>query len=225
MLNDRLRRDLAAADAKFLGAGIGGGGLSKDVETVSLGANVPGRQDRRGARARSRSRPSGRASSGSAPASSTARKKWMARVLRARLHRARQDRERLVRAGISQLLPRGGADARASSTSTSSCSSCCPAITAAEVTALGQDAARRRQPRDPRHLAAEGRHQGADRGRAEGGAGGASSRRRGHAVERHDVDARADRAQAGAGRDHLDAEGGRGGRDRRHASPTASRRG
>jgi zinc protease len=42
MLNDRLDELSRRTDAKFLGAGIGGGGLSADVETVSLGANVQG---------------------------------------------------------------------------------------------------------------------------------------------------------------------------------------
>src|SRR3954468_12499370 len=41
MLNDRLDEITRRADAKFLGAGMYGEGLSKDVETVSLGANVP----------------------------------------------------------------------------------------------------------------------------------------------------------------------------------------
>lgn len=41
MVNDRLDEISRRADAKFLGAGMGGGGLSQDVETVSLGANVP----------------------------------------------------------------------------------------------------------------------------------------------------------------------------------------
>jgi len=40
MLNDRLDEISRRPDAAFLGAGMGGGGLSKDVETVSLGANV-----------------------------------------------------------------------------------------------------------------------------------------------------------------------------------------
>ena len=40
MLNDRLDEISRRADAKFLGAGMSGGGLSKDDETVSLGANV-----------------------------------------------------------------------------------------------------------------------------------------------------------------------------------------
>jgi zinc protease len=41
MLNERLDEITRRADAKFLGAGMFGEGLSKDVETVSLGANVP----------------------------------------------------------------------------------------------------------------------------------------------------------------------------------------
>jgi zinc protease len=40
MLNDRLDEITRRADSKFLGAGMFGGGLSQDVETVSLGANV-----------------------------------------------------------------------------------------------------------------------------------------------------------------------------------------
>jgi zinc protease len=42
MLNARLDEISRRPDAKFLGAGMGGGGLSQDVETVSLGANVQG---------------------------------------------------------------------------------------------------------------------------------------------------------------------------------------
>ena len=41
MLNDRFDEITRRADSKFLGAGMFGGGLSKDVETVSLCANVP----------------------------------------------------------------------------------------------------------------------------------------------------------------------------------------
>src|SRR3954469_10354504 len=41
MLNDRLDEIVRRADAKFLGAGMFGQGLSPDVETVSLGVNVP----------------------------------------------------------------------------------------------------------------------------------------------------------------------------------------
>src|SRR3954462_1193776 len=40
MLNDRFDEIRRRADAKFLGAGTGSGPLSKDVETVSLGAGV-----------------------------------------------------------------------------------------------------------------------------------------------------------------------------------------
>jgi zinc protease len=40
MLNDRLDELSRRPDARYLGAGIGGGGLSPDVETESLGANV-----------------------------------------------------------------------------------------------------------------------------------------------------------------------------------------
>lgn len=42
MLNDRLDELSRRSDARFLGAGMFGEGLSKDVETVSLGANVQG---------------------------------------------------------------------------------------------------------------------------------------------------------------------------------------
>src|SRR5450830_1919018 len=40
MLNDRLDELSRRPDAKFLGAGMSGGGLSAEVETVSLGVNV-----------------------------------------------------------------------------------------------------------------------------------------------------------------------------------------
>jgi len=42
MVNDRLDEISRRPDAKFLGAGMGDGGLSKDVETVSIGANLQG---------------------------------------------------------------------------------------------------------------------------------------------------------------------------------------
>jgi zinc protease len=42
MINDRFEEISRKPDAKFLGAGMFGEGLSKDVETVSLGANVQG---------------------------------------------------------------------------------------------------------------------------------------------------------------------------------------
>ena len=42
MINDRFEELARKPDAKFLGAGMFGEGLSKDVETVSLGANVQG---------------------------------------------------------------------------------------------------------------------------------------------------------------------------------------
>ena len=102
-------RSARRPDAKFLGAGMGGGGLSKDVETVSLGANVPERQDRRGARV-GRARGQARARVRLQRRRARSREEVDGRVLRARLHRARQDRERLLRAGIPQPLPRGRAE-------------------------------------------------------------------------------------------------------------------
>ena len=131
------------------------------------------------------------------------------RVLRARLHRARQDRERLVRAGVPEPLPRRGAEPGHRVSNTSWCSSCCPAspprrsprsarrcspTTAASILATSPQKADIPVPTDA-ELKSGARGRGGDRG---------------HAVERHDVDARAHRAQAGAGRRHRDAEGRRG---------------
>ena len=124
-------------------------------------------------------------------------KKWMAAVLRARLQRARQDRERLVRAGIPELLPRRRAEpghrvrvppgqAAAAEHHRRRCLD------------DGAVAARRRQPRDPGHLAAEDRRQGADRGRAPGGAGRRRPRRASRAWTDTDDDAGADGARAGS---------------------------
>ena len=140
------------------------------------------------------------------------------------VQRTRQDRERLVRAGVPQLLPRGRAVARASPTSIGSSSNCCRRSRRRGVDARAH-AARRRQPRAARHVAAESRASGA----VGSGSAGDARRRRisigGHAVDRHDGDARPGRNQAGAGRDQRRAAKSPASASRSSDLPTASRRG
>ena len=148
MLNERFGELARKPDAKFLSAGAGGGGAQPDGRDL-----LAQRAGARTARStpdwpRSRRSQAGRASSASAPAELDRAKKWMAAVLRARLQRAGQDRERLVRAGVRQPLPRGRAEPGHRLRVPASCSSCCPAITLDEVTAAGASAVRRREPGD-----------------------------------------------------------------------------
>ena len=118
---------------------------------------------------------------------------WLA-LVRARLHRTRQDRERLVRAGVRQPFPRRRAEPRASSTSTGSSKQLLPAITAAEIgdaakllfaddsRVISRSRRRRRAPRPDRGAAArrprgggqDGGH-GLDRHAGIGGADGSTS--------------------------------------------------
>ena len=109
--------------------------------------------------------------------------------LRARLQRARQERERLVRAGVPEPLPRRTSRAPASSTSIAS-----PAGAArhhaAESATLATRRARRREPRRAGRRAAEGSGVTLPHGgRPARGPGRAPSAVARHAVERHDDDA------------------------------------
>ena len=105
-------------------------------------------------------------------------KQWMA----AFYERAYSERDKTESGSFAQeylqLLPRRTSRARASRTSTSWCSSCCrasppPRRRRWRRSLLGDDSRV-----DPRDVAAEGRHQGADRGRAAGGARRGRSRAR-----------------------------------------------
>ena len=106
-----------------------------------------------------------------------------ARELRPRLRRARQDRERIVRAGVREPLPRRASPALASSTSRSWCRRWCR---------RSPPRTWRRRPRrcsptpaaSSWRVAAEGGHQGADRRAAQGG-DHVGRRRRRDAVDRY----------------------------------------
>ena len=202
MLNERFGELARKPDAKFLGAGVGGG--SAQPGRVDVHRSARSVQDGKIAgRARRRSR--------------SKRK----RVARVRLQRRRAGsrqasgwRRSTSAPTPSATRPRAARSRRNTST-TSSKDEPSPGIdyeyqlVQQLLPGITADGSRRRsarsllggrQPRDPRDLAAEGRHQGADRGRAAGARSRRPTRRARHAVDRHDVDARADRAQAGAGR-------------------------
>ena len=167
MMDERFSELERKPDAKFLGAGVGNGGSEQGRVHFHDGGRGAGRQTRRrSGRARGR----GDAGEGIRLQQQRARSRQAVDggVLPAGLHRARQDRERLVRAGIRQLLPQRRTE---------------PGdrlrVSAGQATAAGDHrsgrlddgpfAAQRRQPRDFGDHAAESRHQGPDRGRAPGG--------------------------------------------------------
>ena len=221
MINERFGELARKPDAKFLGAGVGGGGAEPRRRRPSRSsARVAGRQDRRRPRRRSRSRPSASASSASARPSSTApRSGWPAFYERAYNERDKTESGSFAQEYLNYFLdgePSPGIDYEYQLVQ-----QLLPTITAAEVVGAGADAARRRQPRDPGDVAAEGRRQGADRGRAAGRAGRGRraprsrrgpTRRRPRALMEHKPDAGADRV---APRDR---------RARRHGRPLRERR-
>ena len=101
MLNERFGELARKPDAKFLGAGVGGGSLEqRRRRPFAIGAQRPGRQDRRRPDRARRSKRSASREFGFSAVGARPREEVDGRVLRARLQRARQDRERLVRAGI-----------------------------------------------------------------------------------------------------------------------------
>ena len=166
MLNERFDELSRKPDAQFLGAG------AYDERARARRSSIVRARRRRRRKARSC-----RASSaleieanrvqqhGFGAGGARSREEVDAGLLRARVQRARQERERLVRPGVRQPLPAGRAgpgieyEYRLAQ-------ALLPAITAAEVADAARGAVRRRQPRDPRDLAAEGRAGGADRGRS-----------------------------------------------------------
>ncbi len=95
MLNDRFDELSRKPDAPFLSAGAHGGGLTPTVETVSLGAGVQDGKIEAGLAALAieakRVREHGFGAGGA-----RSREEMDARRLRPRVHRARQDRERLA---------------------------------------------------------------------------------------------------------------------------------
>ena len=109
MVNDRFDELSRKPDAPFLNAGVGGGGLTPTVETVSLGATVQDGRIEAGLAALA-IEAKRVAEYGFGPGELERAKKWTLAGYDRRLHRARQDRERLLRAGVHQPLPRGRAE-------------------------------------------------------------------------------------------------------------------
>jgi hypothetical protein len=163
MMDDRFEEMSQKPDAKFLGAGVGGDTMSHDVASFSMGAAVQDGQLEDGisllATEAKRVREFGFGASEMERA-----KQWMA----AFYEHAYTDR--ILRARIRQLLPERRAEPRHR-----------VRVPARAAAAAGNDGERRvrarqvaverRRPRDPRDLAAEGRHPHPHRRAAAGGAG------------------------------------------------------
>jgi zinc protease len=136
MLNDRLDEIARRADAKFLGAGMGGGGLSQDVETVSLGANVQDGKIAEGLASVAIEAKRAR-DYGFSAAELDRAKKWMA----AYYERAYTERDKTESGSFAQEylkpLPRRGAESGIEFEYTL-VQQLFPGITVAEVTALGK---------------------------------------------------------------------------------------
>lgn len=136
MLNDRLDEISRRPDAAFLGAGIGGGGLSPDVETVSLGASVQSGKIAEGLASVAREAKRAREFGFSAGELDRA-KKWMAAYYeRAHTERDKTDSGAFAQEYLNHFLegepsPGIGFEYRL-------VQQLLPGITAAEVTALGK---------------------------------------------------------------------------------------
>jgi zinc protease len=136
MLNDRLDELSRRADAKFLGAGMFGEGLSKDVETVSLGANVQGGKIAEGLGAVALEAKRAR-EFGFAPGELDRAKKWMA----AFYERAYTERDKTESGSFAQEYLNHFLDGEPSpgiEYEYKLVQQLLPGITAAEVTALGK---------------------------------------------------------------------------------------
>ena len=225
MLNERFDDLSRKPDAKFLGAGIYGGSLSPDVATESLGATVQDGKIRRGSRP-SRSKAKRAREFGFGADEMDRASKWMA----AFYERAYTERDKTESGSFAQEYLNHFLEGEPS-----------PGI-AYEYTARAAAAARHHRGRSlrarPRRcwpttaasmLAVSPQKPGitrADRSRAEGARCVDRAESRGDGLERHDGDARADRAQARSRpRSTSTPDGRRCRRDGRQASPTASRRG
>ena len=187
-------------------------GLSKDVETVSLGANVQDGKIAEGLASVALEAKRAREFGFSAAELDRA-KKWLAAFYeRAYTERDKTESGSFAQEYLNHFLE--GEPSPGIEYEYKLVQQLLPGITAAEVTAIGKGLL----AGDSRVILAtspqKAGHQGPDRGRAEGDdrGGGLDG---GHAVERHHVHARADRAQAGAGRRHGNAQGRRGRADHR----------
>ena len=136
MLNDRLDELSRRTDAKFLGAGMFGEGLSKDVETVSLGANVQGGKIAEGLGAVALEAKRAR-EFGFTPGELDRAKKWMA----AFYERAYTERDKTESGSFAQEYVRhflDGEPAPGIEYEYRLVQQLLPGITAAEITALGK---------------------------------------------------------------------------------------
>jgi zinc protease len=136
MLNDRLDELSRRTDAKFLGAGMFGEGLSKDVETVSLGANVQSGKIAEGLGAVALEAKRAR-EYGFAPGELERAKKWMAAFYeRAYTERDKTESGSFAQEYVSHFLD--GEPAPGIEYEYKLVQQLLPGITAAEVTALGK---------------------------------------------------------------------------------------
>ena len=176
MLNERFGELARRPDAKFLGAGVGGGGLSQDVETVSIGRERAGRQDR-GRRSASVAIEAKRVREfGFSAAELDRAKKWMAAFYeRAYTERDKTESGSFAQEYLNHFLE--GEPSPGIEYEYALVQQLLPGITAAEVSALGKALLARRQPRRSSRRRRRSRTSGADRRRAAGGARGGASRR------------------------------------------------
>ena len=169
MFGERFTELARRPDAKFLGAGAGGDSLSPTVDVFILSAACPGRTHP-GRPVVARHRSQARAAVRVRRRRARAREALDGGLHGAGVQRARQDRKRLVRAGVSQLLPRRRAVARHRVRIPAH-----PGVAPHSHDRRGLDvranAPRRRQPRAARHCAAEAECRGAVRKGASGDVG------------------------------------------------------
>jgi zinc protease len=136
MLNDRFDELARRPDAKFLGAGMFGEGLSKDVETVSLGANVQSGKIAEGLAAVAIEAKRAR-EFGFAPGELERAKKWMAAFYeRAYTERDKTESGSFAQEYLNHFLE--GEPSPGIEYEYKLVQRLLPGITAAEVTALGQ---------------------------------------------------------------------------------------
>lgn len=136
MLNDRLDELSRRTDARFLGAGMFGEGLSKDVETVSLGANVQAGKIAEGLGAVALEAKRAR-EFGFAPGELERAKKWMAAFYeRAYTERDKTESGSFAQEYVSHFLD--GEPAPGIEYEYKLVQQLLPGISAADVTALGK---------------------------------------------------------------------------------------
>ena len=224
MMDERFGELARKPDAKFLGAGVGGGGLSRTSSTFTMARAACRTASSRTASACSRSRRSASREFGFSGIGARSRQAVDGGVLRARLQRARQDRERLVRAGVRQLLPQRRAEPRHRLRVPARAAAAAghhrwPTSSTLARSLLGDDSRV--------ILAASPQKAGIKiptEAELQAALAAADAPPR-HAVDRHERDARADGARAGSRRGRLAPRRSTTSASPSSASPTASKRG